>query len=200
MTSAMPTSIVVGMLIRVSTSHLTLSGGSGGAGSRAGAMTLSSSVSPADHSRWLCPVVRRRPASRRKEHQALQHEQVDQRQDAALRQHGEAEQQHHRRAQVDELAGKAGSGWSGRGGSRPVSSSRCTSMASTASRKAVPRNSGARKMRILALSVSIRPAGAADGQLDEHEDRRDDERQRVAGRRCRRARTARCRGRSRRRA
>ena len=76
------------------------------------------------------------------QHQSLPGEQVDQRQHAALRQHGEGDQQQQCGEQVDELAGQVHAMLS--------SSRKWMSMPSTASRKAVPRNSGTRKMRILA--------------------------------------------------
>src|SRR5262245_3739670 len=82
----------------------------------------------------------------------LGREKVDERKDAPLRQHGEGEQQQHRREQVDELRAVVGE--------HQRSSSTCTSRASTASMNAVPRNSGARKMRIFALTISIAASAA----------------------------------------
>ena len=55
-TSTMPTSIVVGMLISGSTSHLTSSCRISRYSSHGSRITLSSSVSPADQYRCVCPV------------------------------------------------------------------------------------------------------------------------------------------------
>src|SRR5258705_2506512 len=79
----------------------------------------------------------------------LRGEQVDEREHAALRQHRKREQQQNRREQVDELRVERGSGHD------QLPRSWVTSMPSTASRNAVPRDSGARKIRIFAESVSI---------------------------------------------
>src|SRR6266508_3115427 len=82
------------------------------------------------------------------EREALRRKQVDQCEHAALRQHREREEQQHRGEQIDQLSGE-------RQVAHQLPSSRLTSIPRTASRKAVPRNSGARKMRIFAASVSI---------------------------------------------
>src|SRR5437879_11630614 len=82
------------------------------------------------------------------EREALRGKEVDQRQHTALRQHREREQQQHRGEQVDQLGRKGQV-------AHQLPSNRLTSIPSTASRKAVPRNSGARKMRIFADKVSI---------------------------------------------
>src|SRR3954452_25378547 len=83
--------------------------------------------------------------------ETLHREQIDEIEHAALGKHRKRHQQQDRCEQVDEL-----------GVERDVlhrhqpPRSWCTSMASTARGNAVPRNSGARKMRILALRVSMR--------------------------------------------
>src|SRR5437879_8751021 len=82
------------------------------------------------------------------EREALRGKEVDQRQHTALRQHREREQQQHRGEQVDQLSREGQV-------AHQLPRSRLTSIPSTASRKAVPRNSGARKMRIFADNVSI---------------------------------------------
>src|SRR5665213_2858471 len=90
-----------------------------------------------------------------RERQSLCRVQVDQRQHAALREHREGQQQQQRRQQVNELRVERSDGHANQ-----LPSSRLTSIASTASRNAVPRNSGARKIRSLADSVSIRASAA----------------------------------------
>src|SRR5579885_3295199 len=91
------------------------------------------------------------------QHRALGGEQVEQAEDAPLREHGEGQQQQHRGGEMDELGGPR------QVGHAQLPSSSRTKSPSTASRNAVARNSGARKMRILALTVSssARPAPAA---------------------------------------
>src|SRR3979490_1623045 len=84
-----------------------------------------------------------------RESEALRGEQVDERKNAALRQHRKREQQQDRREQIDELSVER------RSGHDQLPRSWLTSIPSTASRNAVPRNSGARKIRIFAESVSI---------------------------------------------
>src|SRR6187200_977624 len=91
---------------------------------------------------------------RQRKHQPLRGEQVDQRNDPALREHRERKQQEDGREEIDQLLADR----ERRHDQLP--SSRLTSIPSTASRKAVPRNSGARKMRIFAESVSITASDA----------------------------------------
>ena len=102
-TSTMPISIVVGMLIRPSTSHCTSS-------LRISRCSSHGSSDDLQHQRQrrrkvqvrLCGRVRD-DRGRQRKRQALRGEQVDQRQHAALREHREREQQQDRREQVDEL-------------------------------------------------------------------------------------------------
>src|SRR5512133_403208 len=83
---------------------------------------------------------------RRHQGRALDHEQIDQGDDAPLRDHGERQHQDQGRKQIDQL---------GRELDHPTPSKMLTSSPITANKKAVPRNSGTRKIRILALAVSI---------------------------------------------
>src|SRR5262249_54567353 len=87
-----------------------------------------------------------------KKDEPLRGEKVDEGNDAPLRQHGEGEEQQDGGEEVDELRAVVRE--------HQRSSSTCTSRASTASMNAVPRNSGARKMRIFALSISIAASAA----------------------------------------
>ena len=107
---------------------------------------------------------------------ALQREQVDQRQDAPLREHREREQQQDR-------APSRLMSWRERAAliafTRPAAGGRACRC--TASRNAVPRNSGTRKMRILALArLDQRERSAADGELDDQHRQRQQQRAAVA--------------------
>src|SRR4029079_4276900 len=78
-------------------------------------------------------------------------------QDATLREHRKRDQQQQRRHQIDQLVGER------QAHAGLPSSRKGVSVPSTASRNAIPRNSGTRKMRILAETISstARPAAAS---------------------------------------
>src|SRR6516162_7311292 len=85
---------------------------------------------------------------RDEEHRPLHGEEIDEVHDAALGEHRERQEQQEGCAQVEELEVERDTG---HGQTR---SSRCTRSPSTAKRKAVARNSGARKTRSFADTVS----------------------------------------------
>src|SRR3990167_9064990 len=172
MARPIPVSMVVGMLISVSTSQRMYRRSIRRCSTHGIRMTFNTRVRPAEKYRCICPVayatiaVEAASAAPCQEEQVLPPggvretrgggggrgplpgEQLDEREHAPLRQHGEREQQQQRREQVDELAAE-------RLAHGQPRTRKWVSMPSTASRNAPERHSETRNRRILARNVSM---------------------------------------------